>query len=65
MAFFRGIHPENKETPPPKLQPVIDTFSLSILGCVANFSRALYASKMMAAMVTSSCDPTVERMSLL
>ena len=54
IAFFIGSHPENNETAPPRLQPVIETLSLSIFGCFDNFSNALYASKIIIAVVTST-----------
>ena len=32
IAFLTGSHPEKSVTPPPRLQPTIDIFSLSIFG---------------------------------
>ena len=54
MAFIIGFQPENKATAPPKLQPVIETLFLSIFGCLDSFSKALYASRIIDAVVTST-----------
>ena len=59
-CIFKRKPPENKETAPPKLQPIIETLFLSILGSFESFSKALYASKIIADAVTSTCEPTVE-----